>query len=169
MPSVHVGGVLRCEYKSGPPTTMRKKRMTPMAYMVRRRDAHDMRLLYLRFRTTKNTLAGVFCVESSVLATSYSRLSTTIASTGLNCRVRKENGCCPSDKSPERSFQRPIFLSGTPLRNNGSPLAGRAHFIYEKPASPDIESRRATHQRILSVLLFDTRLPQFLSGVLSGY
>ena len=40
-----------------------------------------------------------------VLATSYSRLATTIASRGLNCRVRKENGCGPSDKSPGQKEQ----------------------------------------------------------------
>ena len=44
---------------------------------------------------------GGFCFTYSVLATSYSRLATTIASTGLNCRVRNENGCDPSDESPE--------------------------------------------------------------------
>ena len=44
-------------------------------------------------------------VSTFVLATSYSCLATTIASTGLNCRVRNENGCDTSDKSPERNFQ----------------------------------------------------------------
>ena len=47
--------------------------------------------------------AGLPVVEISfqcfVLAPSYSRLSTTIASGGLNCRVRNENGCDPSDKA----------------------------------------------------------------------
>ena len=47
----------------------------------------------------------------SVLATSYSRLSTTIASRGLNCRVRNENGCDPSDKAPEQNFQTQKILS----------------------------------------------------------
>lgn len=72
-----------------------------------------------------HSLAGwLFGFEHSVLAPTYSPLASTIGSRGLNFRVRKENGCDPSDKAPTQNVQRPIFLSGNPLRNNGSPLAG---------------------------------------------
>lgn len=42
---------------------------------------------------------GKVKIKYSVLAPSYSRLATTIASTRLNCRVRNENGCFPSDEA----------------------------------------------------------------------
>ncbi len=48
---------------------------------------------------------GRLLLKDFVLATSYSRLTTTIASTGLNCGVRNENRCDPSDKSPEQKLQ----------------------------------------------------------------
>lgn len=79
----------------------------PVRYSVRLRDAHDITELYLgssgmtKHPETKGF--GVFCLKCSVLAASYSCLSTTIASTGLNCRVRNENGCDPGDKPPEQS------------------------------------------------------------------
>src|SRR3989344_2948105 len=53
----------------------------------------------------KPPFRAVCAFENSVLATSYSRLATKIASTGLNCRVRNENGGDPSDKSPEQNLQ----------------------------------------------------------------
>src|SRR3989338_10983276 len=43
--------------------------------------------------------------EHSVLAPTYSRLSTTIGAGGLNFRVRKENGCDPTAEAPARSAQ----------------------------------------------------------------
>ena len=49
-----------------------------------------------------------------VLAISYFPLASIIASTGLNFRVRNENGCDPSDESPEhkvRNFQRVFSCS----------------------------------------------------------
>src|SRR3989338_5719135 len=44
-----------------------------------------------------------------VLAPSYSCLATTIASTRLNCRVRNENGCDPSDKALAHKTRYLIF------------------------------------------------------------
>ena len=45
-----------------------------------------------------------FLIKNLVLATSYSPLASTIASTELNCRVRNENGCDLCDESPELNF-----------------------------------------------------------------
>src|SRR3989344_5362674 len=99
--------MLKYQYASGPPITMLKNTITPVGYVVRRCDAQDMYELYRNAKRpalTCGALASV--VENCVLAASYSPLSSTIASTGLNCRVRNENGCDPSDKPPERNFQR---------------------------------------------------------------
>ena len=61
-------------------------------------------------------------IDFFVLATSYSRLTTTIASTRLNCCVRKENRCDPSDESPEQTnqFQRALLLVDTEERHRKS-------------------------------------------------
>src|SRR3989344_526469 len=96
---------------------------------------------YSPHKRPARTVRGV-CFEHSVLAATYSRLSTTIGADGLNCRVRKENGCFPIAKPPTQKAQTFCLI------------------FYEK---------RYIKEFVLSVLLFDTRLPQFLSGVLSGY
>ena len=44
-------------------------------------------------------------VENSVLAATYSPLASTIGTTGLNFRVRNENGCDPSVKPPTQKTQ----------------------------------------------------------------
>src|SRR3989344_6468585 len=57
---------------------------------IRDHDAKDIDKLYgIRSRSASKCDSGRLC-KDSVLATSYSCLSTTIASTGLNCRVRNE-------------------------------------------------------------------------------
>ena len=90
----------------------------------------------------KKSLAGLFRgdLENFVLAVSYSRLATTIASTGLNFRVRKENGCDPSDKPPEQNFEDQMKTSG--------PWATEER--HESDLQENIEL---------------TRLPQFLASV----
>ena len=45
-----------------------------------------------------------------MLAPSYSRLATTIASRGLNCRVRNENGCGPSDEALAHNTEMNLIL-----------------------------------------------------------
>src|SRR3989338_561591 len=97
---------------SGPPITTAKKRMTPAVYDVLRRDAQDMCRLY---RTEKPPAHHVWApslsaeIEYSVLAPSYSCLTTTIASTRLNYRVRNENGCDPGDKALARNTRYSVF------------------------------------------------------------
>src|ERR1700733_3362870 len=106
-----------------------------MAARMRHRDRA------CRLSTKRNTPAftdrGARLFLLFVLATSYSRLSTTIASRGLNCRVRKENGCDPSDKSPGQKEQTPSLET-------------------------EERHKRKTENKF-------TRLPQFLSRVLSDY
>jgi len=48
---------------------------------------------------------GFIYFEHSVLAPTYSPLASTIGSGGLNCRVRNENGCTPSDEAPTQRAQ----------------------------------------------------------------
>lgn len=45
-----------------------------------------------------------------ILAISYSPLASTIATTMLNFRVRNENGCFHSVKSPELNIRRTLIL-----------------------------------------------------------
>ena len=52
-----------------------------------------------------------FCFEHSVLAPTYSRLSTTIGAGGLNYRVRNENGCDPTAEAPARNAQSIPFVN----------------------------------------------------------
>lgn len=55
---------------------------------------------------TKNRPKGGLLFKCIVLAASYSPLHKgTIASTGLNCRVRNENGCGPRDEPPRQYIQ----------------------------------------------------------------
>ncbi len=72
---------------------------------------------------TNRSPALIFIFALFVLATSYSCLATTIASGGLNCRVRNENGCGPSDKSPGQKEQ--LFSAGM----NGS---AKSFFLQKK-------------------------------------
>ena len=44
-----------------------------------------------------------------MLAPTYSCIATTIGSTGLNCRVRNENGCDPGDKALAHNIRYSIF------------------------------------------------------------
>ena len=44
-------------------------------------------------------------IKNYVLAATYSRLATTIGADGLNFRVRKENGCDPSDEALAQNIQ----------------------------------------------------------------
>ena len=60
----------------------------------------------VRAMEKRRSPSGDLLFKYSVLAPSYSRLSTTIASRGLNFRVRKENGCDPSDEAPEQDTQK---------------------------------------------------------------
>ena len=64
--------------------------------------------------------------ENFVLAPSYSRLSTTIASTRLNYRVRNENGCDPSDEAPEQKEQTSPLKTKSDTRN-GKQLLRDSH------------------------------------------
>ena len=78
--------------------------MKPKRPLPRCSDVLSIAFPYLY--TKKTRVTGLFCFERSVLAPSYSRLSTTIASGGLNCRVRNENGCTPSDEAPTQKAQK---------------------------------------------------------------
>ena len=87
-------------------------------------------------------------IEEFVLAPSYSRLSTTIASTGLNCRVRNENGCNPTDEAPEQNLQ-----SSLSIRNWGSTKHGQAK---KSVAPPD--RIRTCDMGVFGPLLYQTEL-----------
>ena len=60
-----------------------------MVRQVKEKKIRKSRILMRLFRNVPRTLATI-----------YSPLSSTIDSRRLNCRVRNENGCGPSDKSP---------------------------------------------------------------------
>src|SRR3989344_7021737 len=108
MPSLQVEGVDTYQYASGPPNTIRRKSKTPERYADWRRDAQDMEIVYSEWngrQSAPHHLMRGALLELSVLAPSYSRLSTTIASRGLNCRVRNENGWDPSDEALAQKAQ----------------------------------------------------------------
>ena len=84
--------------------------------MTRRRTAQDIRFIIYGIRTQPARDVRAARFEFSVLAPSYSCLSTTIASGGLNCRVRNENGCTPSDKAPTQNTQKILNRYGLPYR-----------------------------------------------------
>ena len=48
-----------------------------------------------------------------MLAPAYSPLASTIGSGRLNCRVRNENGCTPSDEAPTQNARRHSALVET--------------------------------------------------------
>lgn len=88
-----------------------------------------------------------------MLAPTYSPLASTIGSRGLNCRVRKENGCDPSDKAPTQNIQRiSVRLTRSVCTNT---LSG-THIAHEERTRISIQTDSVT------------RLSQFLSRVLSG-
>ena len=55
---------------------------------------------------------GSFLFEHSVLAATYSCLTTTIGADGLNCRVRDENGCNTVAKPPTQKAQIGVSRAG---------------------------------------------------------
>ena len=136
------------------------------------------------------TYSCVLLFALSVLATSYSRLSTTIASAGLNFRVRKENGCDPCDESPgqkeqifdavENGVVKSIFLLKNLSTLPRPAVAGlRPCGAAYTRASPSDKAPEQNFQRACTLAHEDdinmnqiekhTRLSQFLSRVLSGY
>src|SRR3989344_545005 len=113
MPSLRVGEIQKYQYASAPPITTAKKITTPSVYDVLRRDAQDIGTVYSAEWRVNSEQKARPCgrafwhsFEHSVLAPAYSPLASTIGSGRLNCRVRNENGCSPSDKAPTRNAQR---------------------------------------------------------------
>ncbi len=82
---------------------------------------------------------SLFLFKHSVLAPTYSPLASTIGSRGLNCRVRKENGCDPSDKAPTQNAQmsilRPLITKSYPALRKAT--QGMQELVYKQKASRD--------------------------------
>jgi hypothetical protein len=60
-----------------------------------------------RARTIKNPAlsCGIFVLNTLFWRSPTLPYTSTIGSGGLNCRVRNENGCGPTDKPPEQNIQ----------------------------------------------------------------
>ena len=91
-------------------------------------------------------------LEYSVLAATYSCLTTTIGADGLNCRVRNENGCNTVAKPPTHNIRFSSLSETCSLKTEGDNLKER--IFYSPP------SHKATKGT--------ARLSQFLSRVLIG-
>jgi len=76
-------------------------------YEVLRREAQDIRQFYQKpntFNVGRFFVLSTLCWRRPTLP-----YMSTIGSGRLNCRVRNENGCDPSDKAPTQKAQDLLF------------------------------------------------------------